>query len=110
MGLLSAVFGTREERVLKTCARIYNSARTKRPGKNEREYLKLVLITKPPFDYQYDQVLDSILDSCSDIEDLARAISDQGRLGSCLWTFRQRNVKSGTLKARNRAFFAEFWG
>jgi len=110
MGLLSAIFGTREERVRKTCGRLYNIARTLRPGKNERDYLKLVLITKPPFDYQYDQVLDSILESCSDIEDLARAISEQGQLGSCLWRFRQPNVKSGRLEARNRAFFAEFWG
>lgn len=110
MGLFSAIFGTREERVLKTCTKFYKKAKRMRPDKNERDYLKIVLITKPPFDYQYDQILDSILDSCSDIEDLAREISEQGQLGSYLWESRERNVKLGTLEARNQAFFTEFWG
>ena len=110
MGLFSAIFGTREERILKSCTKIYNQAKKMRPGKNERDYLKIVLITKPPFDYQYDKILDSILDSCNVIEDLAREISEQGQPGSYFWESRARNVKLGTLEARNKAFFAEFWG
>lgn len=110
MGLFSSIFGTRQERVLKTCTKLYNKAKTIRPGKNERDYLKIVLITKPPFDYQYDQILDNILDPCSNIEDLARVISEQGQLGGYLWESRERNVKLGTLEDRNKAFFTEFWG
>ena len=110
MGLFSAIFRTREKSVLKTCTKLYNKAKKMRPDKNERDYLKIVLITKPPFDYQYDQILDKILDSCSNIEDLAREISKHGQLGSYLWESRKRNVKLGTLEARNRAFFTEFWG
>lgn len=110
MGLFSAIFGTREDRILKTCTSIYNKAKRMRPGKSERDYLKIVLITKPPFDYQYDQLLDYILDSCSNIEELAQIISEEGKIGSNLWENRERNIKLGTLEKRNRQFALEFWG
>jgi len=109
MGLFLTLFGTREERVLKTCTRIYNKTKKMRPGRNERDYLKFVLITKPPFDYQYDQVLDYILDSCSNIRELSKMISEQGKGGSHLWKSRERNVRLGALKNRNKKFFSEFW-
>lgn len=68
------------------------------------------MITKPPFDYQDDNILDFILDSCENIEDLANAIIAHGQLGNILWEYRQENIKSGHLKKRNEAYFAEFWG
>lgn len=110
MGLFSTIFGTREERVLKTCRKIYDKAKRMRPGRSERDYLKIVLLTKPPFDYQVDRILDDILDSCENIEDLSTVIADQGKIGSYLWESRERNVKLSTLEARNKAFFSEFWG
>ena len=110
MGLFSAVFGTREERILRTCTSIYSKAKRMRPGKSEREYLKIVLITKPPFDYQFDQILDAILDSCTNIEDLSREISERGQPGSYLWEARERNLKLRNLESRNREFFCAFWG
>ena len=110
MGLFSAIFGTREKRILKTCTSIYNKAKTMRPGKNERDYLKIVLITKPPFDYQHDGVLDYILDSCSNIEELSQTISEYGKPDSYLWQDRQRNIKLRILEERNRRFASEFWG
>jgi hypothetical protein len=45
MGLFSTIFGTQEERNLRTCLRIYSKAKKARPGKAERDYLKLVLIS-----------------------------------------------------------------
>jgi len=107
--LFSTIFGTREERILKTCTKIYDKAKRIRPSRSERDYLKIVLITKPPFDYQVDQILDDILDSCENIEDLSTVIAEQGKIGSYLWEYRERNVKLGTLEARNKAFFTEFW-
>ncbi len=110
MGFFSAIFGTREEKVLKTCTKIYNKAKRMKPGRSERDYLKIVLITKPPFDYQVDEILDDILDSCENINDLSMVIAEQGEIGSSLWEFRERNVKLGILSARNKKYFSEFWG
>ncbi len=110
MGLFSAIFGTRGKNVLKTCTKLYNKAKRLRPGKSERDYLKIVLITKPPFDYQVDQILDDILDSCDNIEDLSMVIAEQGKIGSYLWESRETNIKSGTIETRNRKYFSEFWG
>ena len=110
MGLFSTIFGTREERVLKACTEIYNKAKKMRLGRSERDYLKIVLITKPPFDYQVDQILDDILDSCENIKDLSMVIAEQRKIGSYLWESRERNIKLGTLETRNRTYFSEFWG
>lgn len=109
MGLFSAIFGTREERVLKKCVELYEKAQEGSPGKSERDYLKIVLITKPPFDYVHDGVLDKILDSCGTIQDLARQIARLGQVGSRLWEHRSRNIKLGHLESRNREFFSYFW-
>ena len=117
MGLFSAIFGTQEERNLRTCLRIYNKAKRARPGKDDRDYLKLVLITKPPFDYQWDNILDRILDdSNNNIMELAKMIYTFGNpkspLGKSRWEARQRNIKLSHHKfqERNRQFFRYFWG
>ena len=108
MGIISTIFGTREQRVFKTCKKIYDDAKRKRPDRNERDYLKIILITKPPFDYQSDKMLDGILDSCRSVKDLSCEISNLGKLNS-LWNSRERNIKMGFLENRNRKFFSEFW-
>lgn len=116
MGLFSAIFGTQEERNLRICLKIYNKAKKARPGKDERDYLKLVLITKPPFDYQYDNVLERMLDeSNNDIRELAKWIHTLGnpksRLSSSHWEARQRNIKLNLheFEDRNQQFFRDFW-
>ena len=117
MGLYSAIFGTQEERNLRTCLRIYNKAKRARPGKDERDYLKIVLLTKPPFDYQWDNILERILDdSNNDITELAKMIYKLGNpkspLGNGRWEARQRNIKlsSHKFQERNKHFFRDFWG
>lgn len=110
MGILSSIFGTREEKILKTCTQIYNKAKAMRPGKTERDYLKIVLITKPPFDYQGDQILNDILDSCNSIEELSKIIAEEGKVGSSLWILREKNIRLGAFENRNRQYFSEFWG
>lgn len=110
MGILSSIFGTSDEKVTKMCIKLYNKAKQMRPGKNERDYLKIVLLTKPPFDYQEDEIINITLNSCNNIEDLARMICEFGKNGSDLWEYREENIKSGHLKSRNQAFFSEFWG
>lgn len=94
------------------CVRLYNAAKKKRHGKPEREYLKLILITKPPFDYQHDTVTNRILDDCPDIETLSDFICQYGRpiKNNHLWEARERNKKHcPSVEEGNRAFFAEFW-
>ena len=97
--------------------RIYNKAKRARPGKDERDYLKIVLMTKPPFDYQHNNVLERILDeSHDDIRELARLIYTLGYprspLSSESWEARQRNIKLSLHKfqERNKQFFRDFWG
>lgn len=100
----------RERRIFKTCKSIYEKARAERPGKPERDYLKIVLITKPPFDYQHDKIIDITLDSCTDVEGLAQRIAELSS-DSNLWESRERNVKryKEELDSRNREFFTRFW-
>ena len=91
-------------------------AKRARPGKNERDYLKLVLITKPPFDYQYDNVIERILDeSKEDIRELARLIYAFGHprspVSSHSWEARQRNIELSlhSFQEKNKQFFRDFW-
>jgi len=117
MGFFSAIFGSQEERNFRTCLKIYDKAKKARPGKDERDYLKIVLITKPPFDYQYDVILERILDDCDNsIEKLAELIYAFGNpkspLGKDSWEARERNIKwnQNKFKERNQKFFSDFWG
>jgi len=109
MSLFLKIFGNRRQKILKTCTQIYNKAKKMRPDRCERDYLKIVLLTKPPFDYQHDKIIDNILDSCKDINDLSTIIDEQGKIGSFLWQSRERNIRLGTLKDRNEKFFSDFW-
>jgi hypothetical protein len=79
--------------------------------------LKIVLLTKPPFDYQHDSMIDMILNECPDIDNLALFISTiaskepkwKGNTRG-LWKCRAINLKRFNFKERNKLFFAEFWG
>jgi len=106
MGFLSWLFGTSKERQHRTCISIYHKAKKRRPNKTEHDYLKIVLLTKPPFDYQHDEVINEILSLCKDIHELASYIVKNG---THLWDSRERNLKFSNLQARNQQFFKEFW-
>ena len=115
MGLLSRMFGKEPESIRRDCIKIYEKARRQRPGKPNQDYLKLVLLTKPPYDYQHDRIIEKVLKECSNIEELADYIGfslDTSLSGkSSLWEFRKRNLKNlPQVKERNRKFFQEFWG
>ena len=105
------------ERIYKTCVSIYNKAKKKRPNKPERYYLKLVLLTKPPYDYQHDNIIDAILNEhAHNITELAEYISEMQTMwteGEPLpgWEEREKNLRhyKQQLKERNRKFFEEFW-
>jgi hypothetical protein len=109
MGLKDYFSKRRERRINKTCLQIYNKAKRKRPNKNERDLLKIVLLTKPPFDYQHDKVIDGLLDMCNNITELSKMISNHSKLNDSLWQNRERNLKYCNLKERNINFFREFW-
>jgi len=115
MGLLSRMFGKDPESIRRDCIKIYEKARRQKPGKPNQDYLKLVLLTKPPYDYQHDRIIEKVLKECSSIEELADYISfslDTSLSSkSSLWEFRKRNLKNlPQVKERNRKFFQEFWG
>jgi hypothetical protein len=110
MGILSKLFGTDPDSIYKTCIKIYEKAKRKNPGKSERDYLKLVLLTKPPYDYQGDKIINSLLDEFSTIEDLANIIGEMSNPNSSLWESREKNLKFfPQVKKRNEDFFREFW-
>ncbi len=99
----------REDRIKKRCLKIYNMAKKKRPNKSERDLLKVVLLIKPPFDYQHDKVIDGFLDMCNNISELSNIISDFSKASNNLWKNRERNLKFFNLQERNKTFFEEFW-
>ncbi len=109
MGLTEFLSRRREEKINKTCLQIYNKAKKRRPHKSERDLLKIVLLTKPPFDYQHDKVIDSLLDMCNNISELSKIILDFSKPTDSLWQNRKRNLKFCNLKERNKNFFLEFW-
>lgn len=115
MGIFSKLFGTDPASVYKACTKIYEKAKIKRPGKSERDYLKLVFLTKPPYDYQIDKVINFLLDEFYNIEDLADYIADMSdsynrESQKDAWEYRERNLKfAPEVKKRNKVFFREFW-
>ncbi len=100
------------ERIRKTCIKIYNKVKKKRPNKAEKDYLKIVLLTKPPYAYQLDEIINIPLKNFTDIESLADFIADEACEGDMgfLWEARTRNLKRHPeVKQRNEIFFWEFW-
>ena len=109
MGLKEFLSKRREEKIKKICLQIYNKAKKKKPHKSERDLLKIVLLTKPPFDYQNDEVIDYLLEKCDSINMLSRMISNFSKPEDSFWQNRKRNLKHSNLKERNKVFFREFW-
>lgn len=109
-GKLRDVLIARSDSAAGTCISIYTKAKTKCPGKSNRDYLKIVLLTKPPFDYQHDKVIDYILDTFPDIESMSAYVAEHGK-DSHLWDSRRRNLKffKKERKERNAEFFHYFW-
>jgi hypothetical protein len=109
-----------------TCISLYHEAKHKRPGKDEKDYFKLILLTKPPFDYQHDGVIEIILREHDTIESLADYIVELGTGKSLyqdshfakersheMWERRKVNLSldftKKKLEARNNKFFKDFW-
>jgi hypothetical protein len=112
MGFLGEILGVSDKSIFKTCIWIYQKQKKLYPNRPEREYLKFVLLTKPPFDWQVKTVTAMILDSCSNIEELAQYIVDNMR-SQYLWDTRERNLKldfvKESLKNERDKFFADFF-
>jgi len=106
LNLFKSIFESPSE----ACLSIYKKAKEKRPNKNEQDYLKIVLLTKPPFDYQLDSVINYILRENETINDLAKLIEDMHK-DEGLWANRKRNLKiyKDKLEQRNQEFFKYFW-
>ncbi len=92
------------------CLNLYNEAKERKPGKSKKDYLKLILLTKPPFDYQLDNVIEEALNKLTTIDNLADFITDIPK-NDYLWKSRKRNLKEykNKLTSRNNLFFEEFW-
>jgi hypothetical protein len=104
--LIKSIFKTQKQ----TCMDLYIEAKKKRPEKEEIEYLKLILLTKPPFDYQLDVIIDEILKTNNSIDKLSDFITDI-KTDNFLWETRKKNLKmyKEKLKLRNQSFFQHFW-
>jgi len=89
---------------------LFHKAQTSRPGKPTASYLRLILLTKPPFDFQLDPVIDEILQECKTIDSLSAFVEDFGKEPS-LWENRERNLSRSKdiLTSRNNTFFDSFW-
>ena len=106
LDLIKSLFQSPEE----TCFNLYKKAKKRKPNKPEKDYLKLILLTKPPFDYQSDQIIENTLDEFKSIDNLAGFITNIPN-DSYLWKSRSRNLKRCKEKIthRNNLFFKEFW-
>lgn len=109
MGFFANILGLSPEKVKGKCISLYEDAKRQRPQKSTRDCLKIILLTKPPFDYQLDNIIEKILDEYGKIESLSEFIS-KSRNNKGLWESRKRNLERGQVQERNRLFFAEFWG
>jgi hypothetical protein len=93
----------------KSCIAIFEEARKRSPGKANGDYLKFVLLSKAPFDYQEDRIIDSIISVFSTIDDLESFVSDVQK-DETFWAMRNKNLKrrSNELTVRNNEFFQTF--
>jgi len=93
----------------KSCAVIFEDAKKRRPGKADSDYLKFVLLSKPPFDYQEDRVIENILKEFRSINDLEDFICNVQK-DETLWALRNKNLKrkSKELTMRNNEFLNSF--
>lgn len=94
----------------KTSLYLYKRVKKRKPNKPEKDYLKLILLTKPPFDYQSDNVIEKTLNDFNTIEGLVDFIINIPK-DNHLWQSRKRNLYEYKRKLtdRNNQFFEEFW-
>jgi hypothetical protein len=106
MNFIKLLFKSQKE----MCIELYNKAKQKQSGKQDSEYFKLILLTRPPFDYQLDILIDEILQKFNSIEELADYIVEIKK-DDYLWDSRKRNLKYSNvdLRKRNKDFFRSFW-
>jgi hypothetical protein len=77
----------------------YNDAKRKAPNKPERDYLKMVLINTPPFDWQLERVIEGILDEyLKDINDLSDFLAISYKPDNPLWKYRELNIMDSSIK------------
>jgi len=107
--ILKRIFETVFKRNTKPCAVIFEEARKRKPGKADYDYLKFVLFSKPPFDYQEDRVIENILKEFKSIKALEDFILDVQK-DKTLWGLRNENLKrkSEELTMRNNAYLDLF--
>ena len=74
MSILAKVLKKDRGKVYKACIKIYEETKRAHPGKPEIEYLRTVLMTKPPWDLHSKREIDAILECNETIQDLARFI------------------------------------
>ena len=93
----------------KSCASIFEEARERKSGKSDYDYLKYVLLSKPPFDYQEDRVIENILNVFKTIDDLEIFVSEVQK-DETFWTMRNKNLKRkwDELTIRNNEYFQTF--
>ena len=107
--VLKRYFQTLFLRNRRSCAAIFAEAQKRSPGKAYCDYLKYVLLSKPPFDYQEDRVIENILNVFNTIDDLESFVSDVQK-DETFWAMRSKNLKrkSNELNIRNNDFFQTF--
>ncbi len=110
MNFFKKLFQNNFDKTRETCISIYQKAKKKRPNKSEKDYLKIVLLTKPPFDYLPDEIINSTLNNFDNINNLAFYIATIHK-DKTFWFFREKNLKydKENIKSRNQQFFVEFW-
>jgi hypothetical protein len=113
MGLLGDILGASDKSIFKACISIYQKQKKLLPNKPDRDYLKFVPLTKPPFDWQVKPVTDMILTAWSKIGGLAQYFVDNAR-DQYLWNTRDRNrrldfVKDYLKKDKDNCFADFFW-
>jgi len=93
MGFFSNIFWFNNKLIYRKCIKNYNKAKKKAPNRDERDYLKVVLLSMQPFDWQLDNVIDRILDEmCSNIDELANFVA-RNYSADILWQSRNDNFK-----------------
>ncbi len=104
--LLKAPFMSPKQVVLD----IYNTKKKECPNKSEIEHLRYALISRLPFDYQDDCVIQKIIEEHSSIESLSNFI-EEATTNDSLWKNRTINIKTRKkeLYHRNMMFLRKFY-
>ncbi len=100
--------GAGDVSVRRTCNQLYEKARRIRPDRDDRDCLRVVLMTKPPFDYQPRQTIEGFLDEAGDIEGLSDVVCRYGR-ERYMWKAREKMRTNSNVVSGREEFFSWFW-